>query len=327
MGYIADQVLKRTAAKPLVRYGRIEAVSDGLASVRMGSTVVADATWCRGYAPIVGDRVAVLASGSGWLILDAVETVQRAYNEPETILVEPLGNALVVKRLFTDSWDDNLLTPEIDPRPPEPVDADWGTFQIWDSSWPEGGYLQCGIGYYPSGDGSVVNYVPAGGYFAPFVFYPRLDAQAPGAAIITSVSLIVRMRLNYPGLGIDVDDEFPVKVSAHSMPMADDESTPGQPPEFYFNDSFEPLDAGVIHPDGLITIPLPDEWVSALSDGTLTGVSLWPGETQKHGVFFDDAVPEWQSFGDPDVGYYVARPISRDNMHLRVSYITPVEEN
>src|SRR5699024_11723262 len=96
-------ILARTQRPSRIRYGNVEAIGGGLASVRMGSVVVDNATWCRRYAPIVGDRVAVLASGSGWLILDAVERVQRAYNEPETMLIQPGGYSRIANTLWSES--------------------------------------------------------------------------------------------------------------------------------------------------------------------------------------------------------------------------------
>src|SRR5699024_3123859 len=130
-GTLTREILARTKGRPNVRYGTISAAANGLANVHIGSTIVENATWLKSYAPIVGERVAVLASGSGWLILDAVERVQRAYNEPETVLAPVTDIALPSKFLWGESWDDDITTPGVTPKYPEPY-----TNPAWSALWP-----------------------------------------------------------------------------------------------------------------------------------------------------------------------------------------------
>src|SRR5699024_10231165 len=124
-GDLTREILARAQKPSRIRYGNVEAVGGGLASVRMGSAVVENVTWCRDYAPIVGDRVAVLASGSGWLILDAVERVQRACNEPETMLIQPDGYSRIANTLWSESSDGSYSNPAAPPRPPERLTEGW----------------------------------------------------------------------------------------------------------------------------------------------------------------------------------------------------------
>src|SRR5699024_6828342 len=105
----------------------------------MGGVTVEGANWCRGYLPVVGDRVAVLAGDSGWLILDAVQAIQRIWGEPrELVLPDFIASAdgqsqiqfreLLGNRQYqlTNSWDDDLSTSGYDPKLPERLtDEPW----------------------------------------------------------------------------------------------------------------------------------------------------------------------------------------------------------
>lgn len=327
---LSDEILRRTADKSLVRYGVVESVSGGLASVRIGSTTVENATWCKGYLPIVGNRVAVLAAGSGWLILDAVERVQRAYAEPETILVKPTRIGTNWKPLWSDSWDDNLLTPGvIDPKLPERLDDDWSGVSSyeWDGSirlWERVNYE-----YVQAGNGTVLNYVPSNGYAAKFFWYPRLDLQVPSNAVIQSVSLVVRTPARHESMGDFAQPPLsaPLTVHACAYPVLNDGAHAPEPPEFFIDDSYESMNLDGIAPESVSVVPLASDLAAAMADGTTTGLVAWSGETK-----ISTAIADWVSWqytydAQGDYWYWDVTRLTDDCMNLQVSYAIPLEED
>lgn len=326
---LTDEILKRTGGRPIVRYGFIESFGDGLASVRIGTAVVENATWCRGYTPIVGDRVAVLAAGSGWLILDAVEAVQRVYNEPVTIQVAPTDVGGVTRLLWSDSWDDNLLTPEVDPKAPERVPSpSWsGLYSYaWDSevrAFEDAGYY-----YTPSGDGTVTNYVPSNGEKALFIWYPQLSTQVPDGAIITNVSIVLRQPGHMEGLAdwAQPVPGAPAVLHAHAQPPGSGVN-PGDPPDSFFASGYDPIDSGGLDPGDLVVLPLPDDVAAGLGDGSLRGLAVWDGPTLTRTILGDWIRREYKYDEEFDYWYWDAIPLTNDCLSLQVSYITPVEEN
>lgn len=328
-GDLTREILARTQRPSRIRYGNVEAVGGGLASVRMGSAVVDNATWCRRYAPIVGDRVAVLASGSGWLILDAVERVQRAYNEPETVLVRPSHGGRVQKPLWSSSWDDDPLAPGPHPSPklPEPLDMDWTELNVFTLSHTSHHFAQAGY-YYALAGGEWINYVPSNGYGAEFLWYPQLSTQVPSNSVIQSASLVLRLWEPSPS----TKDPFlpppnmPVKIHAHAQPAADSASG-GQPPEAYMSSAHSAIDVGDAYAGDLIMAPLGEEVVDDLASGALKGLALWPGETQKRVAFEDLGTWSWTKPYPNSPGYYQKTYTTNDCFSLQITYITPVEED
>lgn len=329
-GDLTREILARTQKPSRIRYGNVEAIGGGLASVRMGSAVVDNATWCRRYAPIVGDRVAVLASGSGWLILDAVERVQRAYNEPETILVKPSHLGGLTKWLWSSSWDDNVLTPEVDPKVPEPSpDPSWSGLYSYTWSGDDRVFEDTGYYYTSSGDGSAVNYVPSNGQKSLFIWYPQLSTQVPSGALITNVAIVLRQPGHMEGLA---DWAQPVKgapavLHAHAQAPPGSAVNEGQSPEFFFASGYDPIDSGGLDPGDLVTLPLPDDVASGLGDGSLRGLAVWDGPTQTRTILGDWVHREYVYDPNGDYWYWNSIPATDDCLSLQVTYITPVEED
>src|SRR5699024_8016155 len=317
-----------------IRYGNVEAVGGGLASVRMGSAVVDNATWCRGYAPIVGDRVAVLASGSGWLILDAVERVQRAYNEPETMLIQPDGYSRIANTLWSESSDGSYSNPAAPPRPPERLTEGWRGGDRWDWSWsdPELKFYES-VNYFfaSAGDGDAINYVPSNGPMALMTWYDDIAARVPDDAIIQSISLVIRLwdpsgdireeplrKVFYPA------NPATVTIHAHSH---DGSTQDGNPPEYFFDDDqFDPIVMDQLHPGDVMSIPLPDDWTDALVDGSMKGLGFWePTEDIRTG-FVNEQEPYWYVYQDYP-GRWMMRDKTKDCLGLQVTYITPYEDD
>lgn len=327
---LAEQILRRSGTSPLVRYGFIEAIEGGLASVRIGATVIDNATWCAGYLPVVGDRVAILADATGWLVLDKVERVPRLYNEPETVLVEPAAIGTTSKRTWSESWEDSTLTPEVDPKPPSPVtDIDWSGVYSYVPDPSAYLWQDMGIIYTQAGDGALVNYRPSHGPGAALFWYPRLDEQVPSGATITSVSLIVRT----PGRTEALSDfaqppsAAPVKFHVLKDGVLDDGAGAGQPPDFFADPAFEPIDLGTMAPESLVKVLLPDDLALAMTTGTRTGLLGWPGDTNVRTILSDWL--EWRyEYRDYGGGHWSWTPYARtlDCMSLQVTYMTLVDD-
>ena len=328
-GDLTREILARTQRPSRIRYGNVEAVSGGLASVRMGSVVVDNATWCRGYAPIVGDRVAVLASGSGWLILDAVERVQRAYNEPETIMVKPSHMGDDSKFFWSDSWDDNITTPGIDPKLPEFYNNDWGGVYSYSADGLERMWERVNYSYTNAGDGALVGYIPSNGYAAKFFWYPRLDSQVPSNAVIQSVSLVVRTPARHESLADWAQPPLsaPLTIHACAYPVLDNGAHAPEPPEFFIDNSYESMNLDDIAPESLVTVPLDDDLVTAMTDGTTTGLVAWSGETQVSTILADWVAWSWVYNTTWNYWSWRATPLTDDCMSLQVTYITPYEDD
>src|SRR5699024_6731638 len=309
----------------------------------MGGVTVEGATWCRGYLPVVGDRVAVLAGDSGWLILDAVEPVKRAYNEPETILVRPTHLGQLRKPLWSSSWDDDPLAPGPHPVPklPESLDMDWQGLRSYTASGSP--FEQVGYYYVQSG-GEWVNYIPQNGYAAAPVWYPRLDSQVPSNAVIQSVSLVLRMWNPSPSIVPPFLPAVgaPIVIYAHDQgPSAElrrpwhapdqapshDPRDPGHPPDHLFAPGYDPIEVGVSDPGGTIVTPLPDSWVTGLAEGSLRGLFAWPGETQQYVVLSDHNTYQWYTSPISGNSYWRGTPVTDDCLALQVTYITPFEED
>lgn len=329
---LTDQILKRTSGRPIVRYGFVESISGGLASVRIGSTVVENATWCRGYAPILGDRVAVLTAGTGWLILDAVEAVQRAHNEPQTTLVKPSHLGGVNRWLWSESWDDNLLTPEIDPKYPEPLEGrEWDGLYAYAADPDSRVFEDAGYSYAQAGDGSVVNYVPSNGERALFTWYPQLSGQVPDNAVITNVAIVLRQPDYMEGLP-DWAQPVPgapavLHAHAQSPPPVGPGVDASQPPEYFFASGYDPVDTGGLNPGDLLVQPLPDDIADGLADGSLRGLAVWDGPTQVRTILGDWVRREYVYDVNGDYWYWNSIPLTDDCLSLQVTYITPVEDS
>lgn len=319
MGTLVDQVLNRTADKALVRYGTIESTSDGLASVRMGTAVVENVTWLSHYLPAIGDRVAVLASGSGWLILGAVERVQRAYKEPETILVQPTRRGGMSNWLWSDSWDDSLSTPSPDPKAPDPLTEGWQNVFSSSVYWlNSGSSLYEDVNYsYSQAGGSYLNYVPSNGEKAMFLWYPNIADLLPVEAVIQSVAFVVRLFREGEGTQLrpPLEPANPSRITLHAQNASSaGESATGLPPETYFVG--EPLRAEGARPGDLVTMPLPDEWISGMESGSITGLALWePDHGSQRTILANEPVDNW--FVDTN----------KDCLALQVTYMMPFSED
>lgn len=327
-GTLTREVLARTAKRPNVRYGTVSSASNGLANVRIGSTVVENATWLSGYLPSVGDRVAVLASGTGWLILDAVERVQRAYNEPETILVPPFRIGSKWNPQWSASWDGSYVDPDAPPQLPTPMSRVWEGVYTRLVDPAERVWERTGYDYATTGGGSAINYVPASGYSALFAWYPQLSTAVPNEAVITSVAIIIRTPERTEALAewAQPADSSEVVLHAVSGAVPSQGSGAGLPPETHFNMSFAPTPVADLTPGSLAATPLSDDLASALASGTVTGFGFWDGVTQKSTILADWVDWEYVYSQAQDRWSWQVNATTSDCLSLQVTYVTPYED-
>ena len=320
MSALTDAFLARAQEDGYVRYGLIEAVDGGLASVRMGGVTVEGATWCRDYLPVVGDRVAVLAGDSGWLILDAVEPVKRVWVEPQEMVLpdfiasadgqsqiqfrELLGNR---QDQVTNSWDDDLSTDEYDPKLPERLtDQPWtlylpgpdvghmawtGLGDIWGPGESGEGYLN----YRPRQSWSQV--VVRLSYYRvhPNIGKPGIEALLPDDARVEMVTLRVRLSPNQSAPGVQ-------RFRMWGMP-------PGNVVKY---EDLEPMEFEAM-PGDSFDVNIDGDWLLAFRTNLIDG-------------FIIDAGPHVPTVRFSDLGGSGSYSTD-DLLRMIVRYSTPLEED
>lgn len=338
MGSLADQIFAHAQHAGEVRYGFIESVGDGLASVRMAGATIEGATWVSRYLPVVGERVAVIAADTGWLVLGAVTDQEAVWNEPTTLLSPTTGTVpdsgatgtiydryMMVQRRFSDGWDDDLSTPGIDPKRPTAISgSEW---EVTDPAYAKHA-LRAGLGptWLDRREGDYLNYQPEQVRSAilirtllfSYVYSDQLpptwlDTLLPSEAEVINMSL--RIRLAPPSPAVEGVTPESGEMRTFTVYPANPDLPPFTP-ENMISTAVPPLTVSA-SPGTLAVLPIPDDWLAAFAAREINGWVIWPGD-QPFIHFSDeftlgaDGQPEWST---------------EDLFYPSVDYVTPREED
>lgn len=281
---LAD-VIARASSEGTVRYGTVTASSSSGVDLQIAGEAIPNLPWLDSYTPALGDRVAVLSTSSGWLVLGKVTAPTMLYDEPTTIMVEPDVRWYHRRQVSTDGWDGYYEpdgTPVWDPNPVEqtptepwvesPPDELEGTGWYNDPRHPTGAF---GVMESPSGDSSLINYSSTRDRQAVSFHYPNIADRLPSGAVVHSISFPVRNDRNDP-VGRQYEGKPVLWVSAHALsPSTTIPSRPYSQTPVPFVSGFTDWEAGRVEPGQIGSFTLPEAWATAFLSGTLTGLTLY----------------------------------------------------